>query len=63
MEISVSSTDLYLTAVEATRGVSRDMNDAVNAHLLCIKRIRDVNEKIRKSCSDGLRILEAIEPQ
>lgn len=62
METSLNNINFYLTAVEAIRGVSRDMNAAVNAHLISITRVRDVTAKIRKSCSDGLRHLEGIKP-
>jgi hypothetical protein len=62
MEGTLDSTNAYLATLDAIRGVSRDMNDAVNRHLTSITRIRDTNEKIRRSCLEVLRIFDAIEP-
>jgi len=62
-DAALNTINTYLTIFEGIRGVSRDMNYAVNAHLISMKRIRDVIEKIRKSSSDGLLLFEAIEPQ
>lgn len=63
MEGTLKSTNFYITSVEAIRGVSSDMNDAVDTHLISVTRIRDANEKIMKSCQEGLRHLDAIDRQ
>jgi hypothetical protein len=63
MDGTLDSINSYLSSIEATRGVSRDMNIAADTHLASITRVRDAIDKIRKSGLEGLRSLDAIEPQ
>jgi hypothetical protein len=60
MEETLRSTNTYIATVEAIHGISRDMNDAVDRHLISIKRIRDTNERMRRSCLKGLRHFDAM---
>jgi hypothetical protein len=50
--------DRYLATVESIRGVSKDMNMAVDSHLQSVRRLQDVNKKIKKSYSDCLALFE-----
>jgi hypothetical protein len=56
--IAIESFDKYKEAVESHRGISRDLNAATDAHLRSLQRIRDVEDGIRKSCLESLRLLE-----
>lgn len=47
----------YLISVESIRGVTREMNKSVEAHLESVKRIRDITESLKKSYSEALRLL------
>ena len=60
METGLNGTDQYLGSVEALRGVSQEMNDAIDRHLISVTRIRDVLEGMRQSTYSTLQLFENI---
>lgn len=58
MNTTVAALDSYLSAADSNRGVSRDLNLAVDTHCQSIRRIRNTTIRIIQSCTDNLNILE-----
>jgi hypothetical protein len=54
-------TGRYVETIRAMRGVSKDLNLAVDAHLKSVERVRNVNIKILNSCINTLHLLEDAE--
>jgi hypothetical protein len=46
----------YIGAVEGARGVSRDMNLALDNHIRSVRRVRDANQRILDACKRTLQI-------
>jgi hypothetical protein len=46
----------YIGAVESARGVSRDMNLALDNHVRSVRRVGDASEKILEACKKTLQI-------
>jgi hypothetical protein len=51
----------YLTLIEASRGVSQEMNRAIDAHANSIRRIKHANDKITTCCSNTLILFASFE--
>jgi hypothetical protein len=60
LKVTQSQTSIYMSMQESCHGVSRQLNEALDAHLIAIKRIWTVNEKIRNSCLEGLEIFQSM---
>jgi hypothetical protein len=49
----------YLALIESGRGVSKEFNEVLDAHISSIRRIMNANEGIRKSCLHALQMIES----
>jgi hypothetical protein len=63
MDGATKKTNQYIGILESARGVSRDMNLALDAHIQAITRVRNANVSIWQSCTKALELIEAGEPQ
>ena len=59
LENNITIMSNYLTHVESSRGVSREMNEAIDAHISSIRRILNTTVCIRQSCLNALQLIES----
>ncbi|MHB1959754.1 MAG: hypothetical protein ACYCO5_12055 [Acidobacteriaceae bacterium] len=55
---TIKSSNEYLDTIQSMRGVSQDLNAAVDAYAGSIRRVRDINMKILNSCLNTLNMLQ-----
>jgi hypothetical protein len=53
----------YIRSMEANKGISRDMNIALEAHIQAVTRVRDASIAIQQSCMSALRFIDAQEQE
>jgi hypothetical protein len=59
MAKAIQSTEIFIATLEASKGVSRDMNDALERHIQVLGRIRNANSNIASACLSALQIADA----
>jgi hypothetical protein len=55
----IQGTDNYIATFEAMKGVSRDMNGALERHIQVLRRIRNANSNILIACTGALNIADS----
>jgi hypothetical protein len=55
----IQGTDNYIATFEAMKGVSRDMNGALERHIQVLRRIRNANSNILIACVGALNIADS----
>jgi hypothetical protein len=56
IEVTQGHSNDYISAVERARGVSRDLNLALDHHIQSSRRVRDANQKILDACKRSLQV-------
>jgi hypothetical protein len=59
MTLGIQGTDSYIATLETMKGVSRDMNAALERHIQVIRRIRNANSNILDACVAALKIADS----
>ena len=58
---AIKTTEAFIASLEATKGVSRDMNEALERHIQVVWRIRNANSNIASACLKALQIADGYE--
>jgi hypothetical protein len=59
MEVAIQGTKDFISILKSSKGVSRDMNDALDRHIQVMRRILDANCNIANACFRALEIADA----
>jgi len=58
MDGAIGSINTYIANLEAIKGISQDMNIALEGHIKAITRVRNASDSIRLSCARALQLIE-----
>jgi len=56
MTFGIKATDEYMATLKDMKGVSQDLNEAVDRHIATVARIRNANNGILNACLDAIQI-------
>jgi hypothetical protein len=60
MDGAIRGTNTYIANLEAIKGISKDMNIALDGHIEAMSRVRNASVSIRLSCVKALQLIAAV---